>query len=246
MSDSPPANTGASRDLTANMRHYLATIYRLATERFHDDASADAPLPTAALSEKLFLAPPAIGRMVGRLQKRGLLRHQPYRGLRLTEEGERAALRVLRRRRIAQAFLVAVLGYDWAEVEGESRQLAEGMSDALTQRMWEQAGRPDTCPRGEPIPSAAGMLPPQDDLPLKRADIGPQYRITRIRTDEGDRLQYIAAIGLTPGVALEVLQRAPFDGPLQLKLGPALPSAPSEYRIIGDNLAQIIFAQPMG
>ena len=83
------------------------------------------------------------------------------------------------------------------------------------------------------------MLPPQDDLPLKRADIGPQYRITRIRTDEGDRLQYIAAIGLTPGVALEVLQRAPFDGPLQLKLGP-------EYRIIGDNLARIHFRSANG
>ena len=238
MSDSSPAGTGASRDLTANMRHYLVTIYRMATERFYDDAAADGPLPTAALSEKLFQAPPAVGRMVGRLQKRGLLRHQPYRGLRLTEEGERAALRILRRRRIAEAFLVAVLGYDWAAVEGESRQLAEGMSDALTQRMWEQSGRPDTCPRGEPIPSADGMLPPQDDLPLKCASIGSQYRITRIRTDEGDRLQYIAALGLTPGVSLEVLQRAPFDGPLQLKLGP-------EYRIIGDNLARIIFARPL-
>ena len=238
MSDSSPAGTGASQNLTANMRHYLVTIYQMATERFYDDAAADGPLPTAALSEKLFQAPPAVGRMVGRLQKRGLLRHQPYRGLRLTEEGERAALRILRRRRIAEAFLVAVLGYDWAAVEGESRQLAEGMSDALMQRMWEQSGRPDTCPRGEPIPSADGMLPLQDDLPLKCASIGQQIRITRIRTDEGDRLQYIAALGLTPGVSLEVLQRAPFDGPLQLKLGP-------EYRIIGDNLARIIFARPL-
>lgn len=182
--------------------------------------------------------------MVARLQKRGLLHHQPYRGLTLTEAGERAALRALRRRRIAQAFLVAVLGYDWSEVEQESAQLAEGMSEALTQRMWEEAGRPETCPRGEPIPSAEGTLPPQTDLPLKQASIGQPYRVTRIRTDENDRLQYIAALGLTPGVALEVLQRAPFDGPLQLKLGAALPSAPSEYRIIGDNLARVIFAQP--
>ena len=218
------------------MRHYLATIYRLATERFQEEGAAEQPLPTTALTEKLFAAPPAVGRMVSRLQKRGLLRHRPYRGLRLTPAGERAALLVLRRRRIAQAFLVEMLGYDWSEVEEEARQLAEGMSDALTERMWDEVGRPPACPRGEPIPTPAGALPRAADLPLKRAEIGPRYRVTRVRTDEADRLQYIAAIGLTPGVALQILQRAPFDGPLQLRLG-------QEYRIIGDNLARVIFAQ---
>ena len=244
MTDSPAIHDGAKRELTANMRHYLVAIYRLATERFQEEIAADEPLPTSVITEKLLMAPPAVGRMVSRLQKRGLLHHQPYRGLTLTEAGERAALQTLRRRRIAEAFLVSQLGYDWSAVGEDAAQLAEGMSERLTQRMWEQAGQPTTCPRGEPIPSESGTLPPPSDLSLKEARIGPSYRITRIRTDEGDRLQYIAALGLTPGVSLEVLQRAPFDGPVQLKLGAAHPSASSEYRIIGDNLARVIFAEP--
>ena len=237
MTDSPAIHDGAKRDLTANMRHYLVAIYRLATERFQEEIAADEPLPTSVITEKLLMAPPAVGRMVSRLQKRGLLHHQPYRGLTLTEAGERAALQTLRRRRIAEAYLVSQLDYDWSEVGEDAAQLAEGMSERLTQRMWEQAGQPTTCPRGEPIPSESGTLPPPSDLSLKEVQIGPSYRITRIRTDEGDRLQYIAALGLTPGVSLEVLQRAPFDGPVQLKLG-------TEFRIIGDNLARVIFAEP--
>lgn len=228
---------GTNRELTANMRHYLVTIYRLAAERFQDEIAAEDPLPTSLLTEKLLMAPPAVGRMIGRLRKRGLVRHYPYRGLTLTAAGEREALLVLRRRRIAEAFLFHQLDYDWSEVAEDSTQLAEGMSERLTQRLWEQAGQPATCPRGEPIPSAEGSLPPASDLSLKQAEINASYRITRIRTDEADRLQYIAALGLTPGVALVLLQRAPFDGPLQLKLG-------SEFRIIGDNLARVIFVEP--
>ncbi|MCY4106173.1 MAG: metal-dependent transcriptional regulator [Chloroflexi bacterium] len=234
----PAANPeGVKRELTANMRHYLVTIYRLAAERFQEDVTAEDPLPTALLTEKLLMAPPAVGRMIGRLRKRGLVRHYPYRGLILTATGEREALLALRRRRIAEAFLVQELGYDWAEDAEDAMQLAEGMSERLTQRLWEQAGQPATCPRGEPIPSAEGSLPPTADFSLKQAEINASYRITRIRTDEPDRLQYIAALGLTPGVELVLLQRAPFDGPLQLKLA-------SEFRIIGDNLARVIFVEP--
>ncbi len=235
---SPNSPLREERALTPAMRRYLVAIHRLSTERFPEFEHSENLLPTAALVDQMLQAPAAVGRMVQRLKKRELLIHQRYRGLKLTEAGERAALRVLRRRRIAEAFLVAVMDYDWSEVGAESQLLAEGMSEALAQRMWERAGQPERSPLGEPIPSEDGRLPPQDDHPLKDAEVGHSYRITRVRTDESDRLQYLAALGLRPRVTVAVLQVAPFDGPLQLRLGP-------EYRIIGDNLARMIFVRPL-
>jgi DtxR family Mn-dependent transcriptional regulator len=127
--------------------------------------------------------------------------------------------------------------FGWHEVHEEAERLTRGLSEPVTRRMSEMAGHPTHCPHGEPIPSEEGTLPPQDDVLLSDGPENQKLVITRVRTRESDRLEYLAALGLMPGRPLEVFHKAPFNGPLQLKVG-------SEYRIVGHNLAELIRVKP--
>ncbi len=214
------------------MRDYLAEVYRL-TERGQTPGGY---IGTSALADLLDVSPPAVNRMITKLKDAGLLEHEPYQGIRLTETGRREALKELRRHRIAEAFLVNVMGFKWHEVHAEAEQLSRGMNETLTERMATMAGHPAVCPHGEPIPTPEGEITPMDDGLLSDAPHDTEMEITRVLTREPDRLEYLAALGLTPGTRLRVLHAAPFHGPLQLKVG-------REYRIIGHNLAELIRAQ---
>jgi DtxR family Mn-dependent transcriptional regulator len=215
-------------DLSATMRDYLAEIYRLG-----DSVERDGYVTTSALAESLMVSAPAVNRMVTKLKSLGLLNHEPYKGISLTPGGEREALLKLRNQRIAECFLVNVMGFGWHEVHAEADRMSSAMSDSITDRMMEMAGSPTHSPHGEPIPDADGNVVHLDDIALANGEIETEYIVTRILTREADRLEYIAALGLTPGAELHLIHVAPFEGPMQLKLK-------NEYRIIGNNLAQLI------
>ncbi len=217
-----------SNDLSPTMRDYLAEVYRLS-----DQHGAGGFVSTSALADLLDVSAPAVNRMVTKLKEMRLLDHEPYQGIRLTKQGEREALKYLRRHRIAEAFLVNVMGFKWHEVHGEADQMARGLNERLAKRMSAMAGNPTHCPHGEPIPDAEGNLPELDDVPLLAAAQKADLELTRVQTREPDRLDYLGALGLVPGAHLQVLNIAPFNGPIQLKLN-------KEYRIIGHNLAETI------
>jgi DtxR family Mn-dependent transcriptional regulator len=222
-------------ELSATMRDYLADIYRLS-----DRGSQDSDfVGTSTLADLLDVSAPAVNRMVTRLKELGLLEHEPYQGIKLTESGRREALKQLRRHRIAEAFLVNVMDFGWHEVHEEANRISGALSETMTERMAQMAGNPTHCPHGEPIPSADGVLVPLDDRLLSDVGEGGTFEITRVRTREPDRLEYMAALGLVPGKTVHVLHRAPFSGPLQLKVA-------EEYRIIGHNLAELIRVKPDG
>lgn len=216
------------------MRDYLAEIYRLSEH----NTQSNGYVSTSALAEMLFVSAPAVNRMVTKLKEQGLLEHEPYQGIRLTEDGKREAMIKLRKHRIAEAFLVNVMGFKWHEIYEEAHQMSSAMSEAITLRMTEMAGNPNTCPHGEPIPRADGTIDEPNDVLLSNAPVDTELVITRVLTREPDRLDYIAALGLVPGAHLRVIHTAPFNGPMQLKLN-------DEYRIIGHNLAELIRAKPL-
>lgn len=222
-------------DISPTMREYLAEVYRLSDQ--HGDGSAY--VGTSALAELLDVSAPAVNRMVTKLKEMQLLNHEPYQGIRLTEAGRREALRYLRRQRIVEAFLVNVMGFKWHEVHEEANRISRALSDVLAQRMAEMAGNPTHCPHGEPIPDEDGNLPELHDFPLLQAEMKIDLELTRVHTRERDRLEYLAALGLVPGARLQLLNIAPFNGPVQLKLG-------REYRIIGHNLAETIRVKVWG
>jgi DtxR family transcriptional regulator, Mn-dependent transcriptional regulator len=216
-------------DLSGKMRVCLAEIYRLADMQ----QPADGFVSTSMLADLLFVSAPAVNRMVNKLKEAGLLEHEPYQGIRLTETGHQQALQHLRVHRIAEAFLVRVMGIGMEDVYHEANQISGALGDLLVTRMNTMAGSPACCPHGEPIPAQDGSIRAIDDVWLSTAAAGSRVHLTRMRTRDGDRLKYLHALGLVPGTEFDVIHVAPFHGPMQLKVG-------REYRIIGYNLAELI------
>jgi DtxR family Mn-dependent transcriptional regulator len=231
MADEP--TPAANAELSDTMRKYLAEIYRLVDYATAEPNDASVYVSTSALADLLDVSAPAVNRMIAKLREMGLLLHEPYQGIRLTPEGEREALKQLRRQRIVEAFLVNTMGLGWHEVHAEAARMSANLSERLIDRMWQMAGSPPTCPHGEPIATPDGVITPPDDMLLTHAPHRCPLIVTRVRTRERDRLEYLAALGIKPSTEIEVLHAAPFNGPLQLRVV-------KEYRIVGHNLAEMI------
>lgn len=221
-------------ELSGKMRAYLAEIYRLADRQVERGDYVS----TAQLADLLLVSPPAVNRMVSKLNEWGLIDHRPYQGIAITDRGRVEALKRIRSQRIAEVFLVQVMGIDWIQAHGEAMGLSDGLSEKVVRRMYEMAGRPAFCPHGEPIPNEQGIVRRMSDKPLAQVKAGKSVRISRLITREVDRLQYIGALGLVPGRVCAVIHAAPFNGPMQIKLD-------REYRIIGNSLARLIRVEEM-
>ncbi len=214
--------------ISTAMQEYLAEAYRLA---YYQDGSQF--VSTSALAEVMNVSAPAVTRMVQRLREAGYLEHEPYRGIVLTPQGEREALMSIRRHRLAERFLVDIMGFGWHEVHNAADALGATVSDRLVNRMEEMAGFPRRCPHGEPIPTADGYMPRLHDQPLNTSDPNQAYVISRVNSHDADKLQYLDTLGLRPGVRFVLVTRAPFNGPLQLEVGNATV-------VIGHELAGVL------
>jgi DtxR family Mn-dependent transcriptional regulator len=192
------------------MREYLAEIYRL---------QEDSPtVSTTSLADRLGVSAPAVPRMLKRLKSAGYVKHVPYQGVELAELGRQEALRELRRHRVLEVFLVDIMGFRWDEVHEHADALGRGLNDTVSERMAEMTGYPTRCPHGEPIPDQQGRLPQIDDICLINLAVGHKGAISRVRTHEPERLQYFASLGLIPRVEFEIVGRAPFNGPIRLRV----------------------------
>jgi DtxR family Mn-dependent transcriptional regulator len=204
------------------MQRYAAEIYRL-----QQDSQF---VGLAELSGSASSSPQATSRMVGRMKELGYLEHELYRGVRLTREGEQIAMPALRRHRLVEVFLVKVMKYGWDEAHELSDTFALGVNDQVEDRIDEITGRPTRCPHGEPIPSKDGVMPLVKDVNLLEVPSGSDCVISRVRTHDGDKLRYIAELGLVPGTPFHLLSCAPFKGPLNLQMQ-------RQHHLIGHELA---------
>jgi DtxR family Mn-dependent transcriptional regulator len=222
----PDATYFEDIDVSPAMRDYLAEIYRIGLGKTW--------VSTSALAEQLHVSSPATVRMIGRLKRKGLVDHQPYQGVLLTQLGRQYAMMGIRRHRLVERFLVDVLEFGWHEAHDEADVLDKGINQTLEDRIDELMGHPTTCPHGEPIPSREGVMPELHDRPLTVVATGTKGKISRIRTREADKLVYLAEIGLTPQTRFELMSRAPFNGPLRVKLG-------GQEQVVGSELAAAIW-----
>ena len=198
---------------TDSMQEYLAEAYRIACYQ------PDSPfVSTSALAEEMQVSAPAVTRMVQRLKQAGFLDHEPYRGIRLTNAGEREALANIRRHRLVERFLVDVMGFGWHEVHDDADDMGLVVSDALVDKMDEMSGYPKRCPHGEPIPTADGQMPRVIDYPLSDVDVERDYVISRVHSHDPHKLRYFSELDLEPGKRFRLVMRAPFKGPLQLQV----------------------------
>jgi len=216
--------------LTRSVEDYLKVIYHL--------SSQGGFATTSDIASKLDVAPPSVSGMVKRLSDTGLIEHVPYRGVQLTAQGRREALRMIRRHRILELYLTQQLGYDWDGVHAEAERLEHAVSDGLIDRMASALGQPQYDPHGDPIPTAAGEIEEAELVPLADAAVGAKLELRQVGTQDAARLRYLAEHGLTPGVLLVVSERQPFNGPTTVALVPS-----GDPRVVGRDLAQLLWCR---
>lgn len=222
-------NAALARDtLTRSVEDYLKVIYRL--------TSGGAPAATSEIAGLLEISAPSVSGMVKRLSEQGLLAHVPYRGVELTEEGRLAALRMIRRHRLIESYLVAHLGYTWDTVHPEAERLEHAVSDDLVERMAAALGDPEFDPHGDPIPAPDGSIVAHEFVPLAELPVGADAVVRQVATGDPARLRYVAELGLQPGAHVRVTAREPFGGPITLALAEG-------EQILGDELAAVLLCE---
>src|SRR5215210_9506451 len=195
-------DTAAIRSPSASVGDYLKAIWEVA---------GSGVASTKEVAERLSIAPPSVTNMFVRLQEMGLAEYERYRGASLTRRGREEALRLVRRHRLIETFLLEHLGYSWEEVHEEAEHLEHAVSDRFTERLADLLGHPRRDPHGAPIPRADGTLVPDDSLPLSEA-AGQWVRISRVSQDDVSVLTYLGERGLVPGRLLEVKEVRALDG----------------------------------
>lgn len=222
-SGSEQARIGAGRSRA--VEDYLKAIRQL--QRSQD------PVSTSALAQHLERSPASVTNMIKSLAERGLVEHEPYHGVRLSSEGEREALRIIRRHRVIEAYLIERLGYSWDLVHAEAERLEHAASDDLVERMAAVLGHPDLDPHGSPIPTAEGEMPEREHPALSEVDAGARVIVREVSDADESRLRYLAELGLYPGTVVEVMEHEPFDGPIRVRIA-------GKERVLGRRLAAMV------
>jgi DtxR family Mn-dependent transcriptional regulator len=194
--------------LSPVVEDYLKAVWAL--------QQAEAPVATSRIADRLGLSAAAVTAMVKRLAEQNLLRHEPYYGVRLTAAGELAALRIVRRHRVLELFLVEVLGYEWDRVHDEAERLEHAASDELIERLARLLGEPERDPHGAAIPSAEGEMDNARYPALSDMQPGESNRVLEVEVEEPEQLRYLGSMDLYPGAEVEVCSKQPFEGPISL------------------------------
>jgi DtxR family transcriptional regulator, Mn-dependent transcriptional regulator len=218
----------ATRPPSASVGDYLKAIWEIGGP---DVAS------TKDVAMRLSVAPASVSNMFVRLQEMGFVEYERYRGVSLTERGREAALRLLRRHRLVETFLLEHLGYSWREVHEEAEWLEHAVSDGFTERLAGFLGHPDRDPHGDPIPTADGSLEPDDSFPLGGAVVGQRVRISRVGHEDASALDYLGEHELVPGRVLTVREVRAVDEVV------AVEDEDGETHYLGGPLAAALFVQ---
>jgi DtxR family Mn-dependent transcriptional regulator len=196
--------------LTRSRQDYLKALFLLERE--------GAPVPTSRLAAQLQVSAPSVTNMVARLKADRLVAHSPRGGAHLTPLGRREALRIVRRHRILETFLVRILGLDWGEVHEDAEILEHHISDRVLEAIDRLIDHPAEDPHGHPIPDAAGHLKRRALTPLADVPQGSRARVREIRDDDALRLARWKEIGLLPGAEVRVRDVRAAEGVLELEL----------------------------
>jgi len=193
------------------VQDYLKAIYNL--------QAGGGAVSTSALAEAMGVSAPSATGMVKKLAGMKLLRHARYQGVALTRAGEKIALEVLRHHRLLELYLTQALGYSWDKVHEEAEKLEHAISEEFEEKIFEALGRPTLDPHGHPIPTREGAVEHPAHKPLSALEPGATAVIRQVSDGDAEMLRYLGARGLIPETAVEVVEKAPFDGPLTVRTG---------------------------
>ncbi len=183
---------------------YLKAIYKLQQQ--------EGPVPTTLLAAELNRSPASVTNMIKGLASQGLAAHVPYYGVQLTPTGQSDALKIIRRHRVIETYLIERLGYTWDSVHAEAERLEHAASEILVERMAASLGDPATDPHGAPIPRPDGSIAKRDLPTLSELPVGTRAVIREVPDDDSERLRFLGGIGFLLGTEVTVLSDSEGDG----------------------------------
>jgi DtxR family Mn-dependent transcriptional regulator len=212
--------------VSQSIEDYVKAIYKLSrtTNR----------VTTSAIADRLEVSPASVTNMVKKLAQMNLLKHEPYHGVRLTAAGEKIALETIRHHRLLELYLAQALGIPWDRVHAEAERLEHVLSDELEAAIADALGDPLTDPHGAPIPTLEGEVHHEEQTPLSEVVPGMTVVIRRVSDENAAKLRYLGTLGLFPDTVVQVVEVAPFEGPLTLRIGD------DEY-VVGRELATNVY-----
>ena len=199
-------------DITPVVEDYLKVVWSA-------QEWSDTPVTTKQLAERLGVGASTVSETVRRLCGMGLLEHERYGAISLTEEGRDLAVAMVRRHRLLETYLVERLGYQWDEVHEEAEVLEHAVSDLVIDRMDAALGHPTHDPHGDPIPDAEGRVPTDRSQALSDVATGAQVRVLRVSDRSPDILRYLSEHGIWVGTRLTVTGVNPAAAAVQISVG---------------------------
>ncbi|MFZ4621144.1 MAG: metal-dependent transcriptional regulator [Bacteroidota bacterium] len=188
------------------IENYLKNIYKL--------SSNEGKVTTSSLSEKLQISPASVSEMIKKLAEEGTLTHTPYKGVELTDEGKRLALRIIRKHRLWEMFLVEVLHFRWDEIDDEAERFEHIMSDLMEEKIDHALGHPMIDPHGDPIPTKDGEITCAMSYPMIESEAGTRVRVLRVSDSNSEMLKYVSSIGITLNKEILIRRKMTFDNSL--------------------------------
>jgi len=190
---------------------YLKTIYNLELK--------NGGARTGDIAKILKITPGSVTNTLEVLEGKGLVVREPYKGVNLTDQGRKLALSVFRRHRLAERLLVDLLQMDWAESHEEACRLEHSISDEVASSIQKRLENPKTCPHGNPIPDENGSIAPLKSDALSNLNNGERAIVCMIPDESTELLRYLSTLGMVPGAKIAVEEKAPFKGPMLVKVG---------------------------
>ena len=202
----------AQQLLSASVQDYAKAVYALETR-------GGTPVSTNDLAARLGVTPASVSGMVRKLTEVGIVEHEPYHGVRLTAQGRRVALEVLRHHRLLELFLSQELGMSWDRVHAEAEVLEHVLSEELELLIAARLGDPAVDPHGDPIPTPEFEIDERPTRGLDELPVGAVGRFVRVSDSDSEMLRYLADHGIGLDTWLQVVDRQPFGGPVFVRFG---------------------------
>ncbi len=202
-----------AEEVTAVTEEYLEGIYRL--------QQRNGVARTSEIVKLLQVVPGTVTNTVERLEREGLVTHKPYKGVKLTEEGRKIALDVIRRHRLSERLLTDILHVGWDKAHKAACKLEHGITGDIAKNLEKALGHPTTCPHGNPIPTQCGGILEEKSESITNLSPREGGVIVKITDEEPDLLRYLATLSLRPGASVEVVEKAPFNGPITVEVAGA-------------------------
>jgi DtxR family Mn-dependent transcriptional regulator len=185
--------------LSPEAEDYIETIYKL--------QKRNGVAKTKELAQTMHVVPGSITNTIEHLESHGLVMHEPYRGVKLTREGEKIALDVIRRHRLAECLLTDVLKAEWTNVHEEACKLEHALTKNVANLVDKKLGYPKCCPHGNPIPTENGEVKEHPCVALTEANVGESYYVCSIIDEEHKNLQQLAKAKIKPKTQVQVMER---------------------------------------